>query len=286
MRSRLFKIIIYLQVSIIFFPSLALGENFCVTSKLNGQLGNQCFQIATALSLAWDNGVQASFPDLIKEVHDGIPVNREQVFWRLSMSDFPLVNKYKEPYFHYSSIPYKKNIQLEGYFQSEKYFKHHKEKIINLFEAKPEIVYYLLEKYNKYLSAPETVSIHVRTYSKENPTHSFYCLNGRKYVKRAMKFFSKDVTFLVFSDDINWAKKNLKGLAKNMYFIEGEKYYYDFFLMSLCDHNIISNSSFSWWAAYLNRNPNKIVIAPKKWFHEKLGMNISDLIPPEWIRVK
>ena len=98
-----------------------------------------------------------------------------------------------------------------------------------------------------------------------------------------MQNFSKDAMFLVFSDNMDWTKKELEGLAKNMFFVEGEKYYHDFFLMSLCDHNIISNSTFSWWAAYLNKNPNKIVTAPKKWFNEQLGKNTKDLIPPEWI---
>ena len=109
MKTVLLRVVVYLLLNIIFFPSLVLGKEPCVTAKLFGQLGNQCFQIATASSLAWDNGVEASFPDLVTETHDGIPVNRKEFFWRLNTSNAPLINvhKYTESYYEYLAIPYK-----------------------------------------------------------------------------------------------------------------------------------------------------------------------------------
>lgn len=89
---------------------------------------------------------------------------------------------------------------------------------------------------------------------------------------------------LVFSDDISWAKENLN--LENSQFInhnQGKQAYKDLYLMSNCAHNIIANSSFSWWGAWLNINPEKIVIAPKAWF--KVNKDTSDLIPSEWKRM-
>jgi hypothetical protein len=101
------------------------------------------------------------------------------------------------------------------------------------------------------------------------------------YYRNAIAEFSDDTRFLVFSDDIQWCKENFKG--DNFHFIEGEKDYVDLYLMSLCNNNIIANSSFSWWGAWLNNTPNKKVIAPKQWFGKAKQLNTKDLIPETWI---
>ena len=89
-----------------------------------------------------------------------------------------------------------------------------------------------------------------------------------------------DIRFVVFSDDINWCKEAFKN--KNFTFIEDEKDYIDLHMMSLCKHNIIVNSTFSWWGAWLNTNPNKIVIAPKVWFGSSSHEDSKDVIPNDW----
>ena len=89
--------------------------------------------------------------------------------------------------------------------------------------------------------------------------------------------------YIICSDDIEWCKDNFK--IKNVYY-SNEKYYHDLFLMSCCEHNIIANSSFSWWSAYLNNNPDKKVISPKKWFGKNgPKYNINDIIPNNWIQI-
>jgi hypothetical protein len=91
----------------------------------------------------------------------------------------------------------------------------------------------------------------------------------------------KDPKYYVFSDDMDWVKKNL--IIKNAVYVEGNKGGVDLQLMSLCKHNIIANSTFSWWGAWLNNNPEKIVISPKKWFND---MNMkNDIIPEDWIKI-
>jgi len=94
----------------------------------------------------------------------------------------------------------------------------------------------------------------------------------------------KNAHFFIFSDDLNWAKENLN-FIKNITFIELSKNIPDheeMYLMSQCKHNIIANSSFSWWGAWLNPNDKKMVIAPKKWFNDT-SINTSDLIPEGWL---
>ena len=88
---------------------------------------------------------------------------------------------------------------------------------------------------------------------------------------------------VVFSDDIPWCKENL--IFDNIIFIEGNKDYEDLWLMSLCEHNIIANSSFSWWGAWLNENKNKKVVSPLNWFGQQSNTNQSDIVPESWIKI-
>jgi hypothetical protein len=100
-----------------------------------------------------------------------------------------------------------------------------------------------------------------------------------EYIQAALKQFSDDqYTFLIFSDDIEWCKQVF---PDGVVFIEGNNQYKDLCLMSLCNHNIISNSSYSWWAAYLNQNKNKKIVAPSNWFIP--AKPLTDLYPNNWI---
>ena len=112
-----------------------------------------------------------------------------------------------------------------------------------------------------------------------------------EFYKKSIEYISNNVSnpfIFIFSDDIKWARKNLK-LDYPCEYISGNngnKNYVDMQLMSLCKHNIIANSSFSWWGAWLNLNPNKIVIAPKQWYSDKVrNAQTSDLISNTWIRI-
>lgn len=259
-----------------------------VMPTLLGQLGNQLFQIAAATSLALDHHAKVIVPDLQHSEQYDIPTNRLYVHWRVDASDKKARTRYvyQEPAFSYSPIPYIPNMEIRGYFTSEKYFIKHKAAIQKLFAPSSEINDYLLSKYDDIIYNPETVSIHVRTYLQNDPNHEAFYLNGREYVEKAMSFFPDNYTFIIFSDNIPWCKEHLNGLRPNMRYIEGEKHYHDFYLMSKCKHNIISNSTFSWWAAYLNMNPDKIVIAPKKWLTPKVGADCRDVIPESWISIE
>jgi hypothetical protein len=172
------------------------------------------------------------------------------------------------------------NIKIIGSFQNEKYFK--KEIIYDFFSPSDKIVSYIKEKYTDICKSRIT-SIHVRRgdYVKLQHLHP---LQSMEYFNKAIEIINEETDFFfVFSDDIEWCEKNFIG--NKFSFIKNEKNYTDLFLMSMCTNNIISNSSFSWWAAYMNFNKNKKVIAPKKWLGPDLSHDTSDLCPKEWIEI-
>ena len=232
----------------------------------HGRLGNQMFQYAALKSLSIHKKYTIKIPYCnITEVFD---LKEEE----LGKEDLTMINSYyTQPYFGFdeSFFSLKDGVNIKGYFQSEKYF----------FPIKSYIGEVFIFKQKPCSLKEKTVSIHVRRgdYVRKQMYHPLCSMN---YYERAMSLFT-DVKFLVFSDDIEWCKQNFKG--NQFVFSEGNSEGEDIALMSMCDHNIIANSSFSWWGAYLNKNKSKKVIVPKNWFGPALGHGPIDLIPKEWI---
>jgi len=171
------------------------------------------------------------------------------------------------------------NLIFKGFFQSYKYFDLYKNEIQKIFSPPKDILEKIKNKYNPQ----DYISLHVRRGDYVNLSQYHHNLSI-DYYKNAIDYF-KGYKFLVFSDDIEWCKKHFKG--DEFFFMENEPDYIDLYLMSQCKHNIIANSTFSWWGAYLNSNPDKIVVHPDKWFgvvYENL--DISDLFPDDWICLK
>ena len=173
-------------------------------------------------------------------------------------------------------------MELGGWFWSEKFFAHYKKRIIKLFQPHPEVVEMIKEKYALLLTHPKTVGVHVRTFCHDGPDHAFVRLDWG-YFRKAIQTFPRDAVFVVCSDDINSCKEHLGSLSKRrkIVFIENNPHYVDFYLLSICKHNIISNSTFSWWAAYLNKNPKKTVICPSIWYKNR-HISMKDLFPSGW----
>lgn len=180
-------------------------------------------------------------------------------------------------------------IYLFDYFQSEKYFNDIKNDIKNDFQIKPEIISKSASKIKQQLLTQESVSIHVRrgdyvSHPIYKRTHGSLPLH---YYQKAIKIINNSMnnpTFYIFSDDITWCKKELCALEKNIIFVDKLKDYEDLELMMSCKHNIVANSSFSWWAAWLNNNESKIIVAPSNRFLKK-KYDMNSLYPKEWIRV-
>ena len=182
----------------------------------------------------------------------------------------------------------KKFCIISGYFQNEKYFKSVSDLVVKDFTF-PDFD----ESENIQIAAKikntNSVSIHVRRGDYcGNPL--FEGLVTTEYYKNAINFILKHVenpVFYVFSDDINWCEQNLN-FQNEHYFInwnKGSNSFRDMQLMSLCKHNIIPNSSFSWWGAWLNQNKEKIVVAPSKWVNDNSRLDFSDIIPSSWVRI-
>jgi len=182
------------------------------------------------------------------------------------------------------------NIYMIGYWQSEKYFEEIKEIVSNELTVKsPQ------EGKDREVAARisdvESVSLHIRrTDYVTDPTASQrYGICGIDHYKRCVEYLAERVAsphFFVFSDDMAWAEENLK-MPFPVTFVghnDAARNYEDLRLMSQCRHNIIANSSFSWWGAWLNRNPGKIVLAPKKWL-SNADPEPEKLIPESWITI-
>lgn len=261
-----------------------------VTVFLGGGLGNQIFQVAAAYNLSLDNEDSAEFNfNTSHTPHQGNEAlkYKNNVFKEFIHNDSPIVeNKFRQSGHKYEIIPYSKNLQLEGFFQSEKFFLNNKEEIINKLikglhneENKVKNVSDFIEK----LKPNKIVAIHVRLgdYLKFTNIHPPCTLN---YYNKALFLLREkigDFIPIFLSDNKQWCKDNFKGSIISPFIDEVE----DMLLMSKCDHNIIANSSFSWWGAYLNTHPNKIVIAPKIWFGSGGPPDQEDTIPKNWIKI-
>ena len=177
---------------------------------------------------------------------------------------------------------------LEGYWQSEKYFVDIQDKIREVYTF-PELTDNHHQELVKQMQSIRSVSVHIRRGDYLRfPKYQNICT--LEYYQKAISYFQErfpeEVCFFIFTNDMIWAKKHFHG--GKFYFVEGntgKESYRDMQLMSLCSHNIIANSSFSWWGAWLNRNPEKIVVAPGKW--ENGAENSQrDIVPESWIRMK
>lgn len=252
-----------------------------LTCNLVGGLGNKMFQIATTYSLALNNSDVCVFEFSEQaNAHQNVTTYLDNIFRNINFGVSGCNILHQEPYFHYSKIPYTSNLRLLGYFQSEKYFNNNREDILKLFSIDDTNKEYITNKYG-HLFENETCSLHIRRGDYLGlPNHHPIC--DINYYHEAMSHMNPNITYLIFSNDMEWCKTNFVG--DNFIFID-EKDYIDMWLMSLCDHNIIANSSFSWWGAWLNDNESKKVIAPKKWFGPAINHNTSDLIPNEWVTV-
>lgn len=259
-----------------------------VTTVLNGGLGNQLFQIAAAYAVARDNDDECAFDFNNKVVNQGNSgvVYCSNYYSKLKelSSGWKPAKVYKQLVFNYKPIPYHKNLQLEGYFQSEKFFIKYKTDIIELFMNKnveSGIRFLLKDKYSVELR--NSIGVHIRRgdYLKFPDHHPF---PGHGYYYTAIDYIcscARVDCILVFSDDILWCKDEFQGSMVR--YVEGLNDAQSMCLMSLTNHNIIANSSFSWWASYFNENKDKITCAPKKWFGSKAESNWDDIYREEMV---
>ncbi len=252
-----------------------------VSFRNAGRYGNQLFEIAATYAYAKMHGIDFSVPN---KTHDQFwqPVYYTHLAnknWIPGREDI-LINEngheYQELFFDESWKYDSKQIVLNGYFQSEKYFKEYRQEIIDLFgytNSFPKIGYTsVFVRRGDYLK-----------YADKHPPATV------EYLMAAMDFvngMSGCTNFIYFSDDIDWCKNNIKSQKYNIEFCTGLPFDIELKYMSACEHQIGSNSTFSWWAAWFNQNPNKICVAPKEWFGPgNSHLNTKDICPENWIRL-
>ncbi|MBN1457531.1 MAG: alpha-1,2-fucosyltransferase [Sedimentisphaerales bacterium] len=207
-----------------------------------------------------------------------------------SDSFMPMIYERKNVGFDGSLLDLPDNIFLRGYFPSFKYFEANRDIIKKdfTFAAPPDSEN---KKMIDQITSVNSVSMHIRRgdYITNQRVTDKFGLCSMGYYKKAMDHISQKVEaphFFVFSNDPQWVKDNIKTDHTVTYIThnKGQKGFEDLRLISSCKHNVIANSSFSWWGAWLNDNPKKIVIAPSPVF-DKLLIDDDDFIPKDWIRI-
>lgn len=250
-----------------------------------GFLGNKMFMLANAIAVAKRVGDEVVLPPW--EFQDTFSVNVR------TSTTIEFNHEYQEPHFHYAPIPAVRSLNLRGYFQSEKYFEDCKETIRAWFQPSEKIKEKINTAYGPLLSK-NTVGIHVRRgdYIKKYTDH--HPFPGLEYYQKAIMALPEAEVYLIVSNDIPWCKKSFIG--KQFVFSESPQETeqgnssaaFDLFLLSRCRHQIICNSTFSWWASYLNLNQDKKVVAPRTWFGPAKtleGVDPKDIYLPSWIVV-
>jgi hypothetical protein len=287
--------------------------------NLIGGLGNQMFQYAAGRALAskrgWEmefflgefkdyklhNGFELSRIFSVPEIPVGSEVVNALLGWRSNFTIQKVISKLGgrfsgpnlvvEPGFNYWSglekIP--KHVFIRGYWQSYKYFEAERDLVLKAFTFQPPMDVPNTELIHRMRNT-QSVSIHVRRgdYLKSKKNQKIFQICNIDYYMAAIKHLRQYISnpeFFVFTDDQEWVREHLLPAMPALNLVahnRGSMSHLDMQLMTECKCNVIANSSFSWWGAWLNSNPEKIVIAPKNWFSN--GTTTETLLPPNWIQ--
>lgn len=283
-----------------------------ITCKLCGGLGNQLFQIFTTIAYAvkcakpffFLNNHQlgnCSTGAIIRYTYWATLLNELTPFLK-KMNEFPQLTIITEKYFCYEPIPdIKQNTILFGYYQSYLYFDTYKKGIYKLLKLndKQKLV---KNKVHINLDNCENISIHFRIGDYIKYPNIYPILSENYYIAALSLIINKlsttttiygktSVIYFCENNDIIEVEQIITSLRVVFPLITFERAsilledWEQMILMSLCNHNIIANSTFSWWGAYLNDNPKKIVCYPENWFMSQANKNTSTLFPNDWIRI-
>jgi hypothetical protein len=227
-------------------------------------IGNQLFQIASTIGIAKAHNIKWAFPKWKNNTYFKTPLPA------FAPGAGVVVKEVSFDYFPYS-IPKDSFVYMDGYFQSYKYFQDASVEVREALEFNEQLVLDIESALGAVISRQNTCSISVRRGDYVNLQH-IHPLQPDSYWSSSQKLLEEKVnidTYLVFSDDIKWCHVNkhlFNSTGKKVIFFSGRHQFDDLVGITLCKHNIITNSTFSWWGAWLNKNKDKIVIMPKTWF--------------------
>lgn len=281
-----------------------------IYTQLKGGLGNQLFEIFAVISYSLENKIPFRISSFKQEGQYSLAGGYRPTYWDNFLSSikkftynepvhYPV---YNEPEFSYNPIPVmdkNKDFQINGYFQSEKYFKNQYNNILKLLKINynRDKIKDLYFKNNNFT----TISLHFRLgdyltpwNQKNHPiqTIDFYIDSIQKILDNITSKENIKVFYFCEKLDTEVAFKNIKILQNKFPDITFEKFdnvetdWEELLAMSCCNHNIVSNSTFSWWAAYFNDYKEKIICYTSKWFGTNLKHhNLKDLFPDTWIKI-
>ena len=253
-----------------------------VTCQFIGRLGNNMFQTAACIGYARKYNVQYAVPTFNRECPSFY-----RYFPKVRTGNYPFKRYGEHPHgrgdwYDYHEIPFHPHgVTLVGFFQSLKYFENAEDEVKQVFSL-------------PFTNGMEDwCSVHVRRGDYVGSTN--FPPITMEYIERAMfhQASKGNTKFLVFSDDIEWCKQNING-DYEIKFSEGKGEYDDLALMASCGHNIIANSSYSWWGAYLNPNPNKVIVSPAQGGNNWYGPDWDNrnpnkpktLVPDGWHQIE
>lgn len=274
-------------------------------SNKQRQYGLHCFNIQEHIA------TQDEIDALLKRPRNKFERFNNKLLNKIGKVSRPSQNFFLEKYFHFNPcvLEAPNNTYLHGFWQSEKYFIDIQDILINEFSFK-----YPQDDTNRDLNEKikfhESTAIHIRRgdYINNDETNQLHEVCSLDYYNKSITYIAERVSnphFFIFSNDLQWVKEKFQ-INFPITIIEynnGFRSYEDLRLMSQCKHNIIANSSFSWWGAWLNQNPDKIVCVPQQWFRKKYQdtkyslpkdcipwykddfLDTKDLIPKNWIQL-
>jgi len=253
-----------------------------------GGLGNQLFEAAHALSQGWKHNREVVFIPRSWTPGQGRGAENyiNNVFRNLKFVDnLEGFTRVTEGPFEYSEVnPVEENTVFDGYFQSTKNWFGFDDQIREIFQPSQEVIDELRSKYPQ-LNQPKTLSIHVRRgeylqFPEIHPTISV------EYIQEALKIIGEYSTVFLFTEDESrWPGSRdfvMNNFSfPNVVFLNEDQDWKELYLMGLCENHIISNSTFSWWATFLNKNKNKKIVCPSRWFGPR-GPKADDIYESYW----
>jgi hypothetical protein len=273
-----------------------------------GGMGNQMFQYALArnISLKYNRPLKIDLSFLKNRnmgynfVYRDYDLNIFNVYEDFEIGQLGTTARVNEPHFHYSKPLMESinntiknnpevNFLINGYWQTPLYFNEFEKQIRKDFTFRDKV-----EDADEYIKdmlvkIQSTNSILLNVRRTDYLNTNYHGVMGKEYLDKGIEIIEskvEDPHYFLFSDDVEWCKENIK--YHNMTLVDhsykGDKFSYYLQLMKNCKNFIIPNSSFAWWAAWLNENTDKIVITPKQWFTNS-NINTNDLIPDNWIRI-
>ena len=272
--------------------------------NLCGGLGNQLFQIFNGISFSLRHNLDFKLPNS-KSLNFGS--RNRKTYWDsffsnlkiFTIDDISCINKYNEPHFHYRELPIEirnfEIVQINGFYQSFKYFEDKYDEILNLIGI-PKLREQTRLKYISYFDKP-TISVHFRLddFFQLQDYHPIprieHYIKSLKYIIEQTNCTNYRILYFCQECDNEYVKERIREIVDKIPTLEFVKVtdeaedWEQMLIMSHCEHHVIPNSSFSWWGSYINTKPNKIVCYPAIWFGEIAKADTRDLCPNRWVKV-